>query len=111
MNGVRLDRALVLEVPVRVGDGAGGFAEGWQAAGTLWAEVRPAVGRMVGMMEGLAVSQSLRITVRGLPQENALRPRAGQRFRDGARLFLIGAVTEQDGRGRYLICVAEELFG
>lgn len=111
MSRVRLDRALVLEVPVRVADGAGGFAEGWQAVGTVWAEVRPGLGRMVGGMEAEAVSQSLRITVRGLPQENALRPRAGQRFREGARLFLIGAVAERDGTGRYLICAAEEVFG
>lgn len=111
MSRVRLDRALVLEVPVRVADGAGGFAEGWQAVGTIWAEVRPGAGRMVGAMEAEAVAQSLRITVRGVPPGQALRPVAGQRFREGARLFLIGAVAERDGAGRYLICAAEEVFG
>jgi len=110
MSRVRLDRALVLEVPLRVADGAGGFAEGWQAVGTIWAEVRPGNARMVGAMEAAAVTLPLRITVRGVPQAHALRPKAGQRFREGARLFLIGAVAERDGTGRYLICAAEEVF-
>ena len=39
MKAPRLSRRLVLEAPVRVADGGGGFAEDWQAVGTLWAEV------------------------------------------------------------------------
>ncbi len=110
MSGVPLNRALVLEVPLRVADGAGGFAEGWQAMGTVWAEVRAGAGRMGGGMEAAATVQTLRITLRGLPQGHALRPVAGQRFRDGGRVYRIGAVTERDSAGRYLICAAEEDF-
>ncbi|MFO7919993.1 MAG: head-tail adaptor protein, partial [Nioella sp.] len=36
------------------------------------------------------------------------RPTPSQRFRDGARLFHIDAVTENDPGGRFLICYATE---
>lgn len=110
MRAVKLDRPLVLESEIRLQDGAGGWSATWQAIGTLWAEIRPGAGRMVGAMGGEAPALALRITVRGLPQGHALRPVAGQRFRDGGRLFRIGAVTERDGSGRFLICMAEEVL-
>ena len=111
MRGVRLSRPLILEAAQRAGDGAGGFAETWQALGTVWAEVRPGSGR-AGEALGVAVPvQPLRITVRGLPQGHGLRPVPGMRFRDGARLFHLLAVTEADAAGRYLICAAEEVSG
>ncbi|MGB4908701.1 MAG: head-tail adaptor protein, partial [Tabrizicola sp.] len=49
-----------------------------------------------------------RITVRGTPTGSPSRPKAGQRFREGTRLFLIQAVTERDQFGRYLTCFARE---
>lgn len=110
MRGLRLNRALLLEAPQRVADGAGGFAEGWQTLGTVWAEVRPGAGRMAGGIEVAVPVQALRITVRGVPQGHGLRPAPGQRFRDGARIYAIGAVTERDAAGRYLTCAAEEVF-
>lgn len=103
-----LTRLLVLEAPERTGDGAGGFAEGWTALGTLWAEVKPGSGRE---REGEMVTLSrvpYRITVRGAPVGAASRPRAEQRFRDGARIFHVVAVTERDPQGHYLTCFAEE---
>jgi head-tail adaptor len=33
------------------------------------------------------------------------------RFRDGARLYRIGAVSEADATGRYLVCFASEETG
>ncbi|MCE8442608.1 phage head completion protein, partial [Rhodovulum sulfidophilum] len=44
-----LNRQLVLEVPVPVADGAGGFSETWAPRGTLWAEMSP---RMAGERAG-----------------------------------------------------------
>ena len=38
----------------------------------------------------------------------AQRPIAGQRFREGARIYPIIAVAEADPEGRYLVCYAEE---
>lgn len=109
MRAVRLTRALVLESAVRTGDGAGGFAEVWQALGTVWAEVLPGAGREGAALGASVPVQALRITVRGVPQGHAMRPAAGMRFRDGARLFRLLAVTEADAGGRYLVCAAEEV--
>ena len=109
MRAVRLTRALVLEAAARVADGAGGFAEAWQARGTVWAEVRPGAGRADAALGAAVAVQPVRIMVRGVPQGHAMRPAAGMRFRDGARLFRLLAVTEADAGGRYLICAAEEV--
>lgn len=111
MRAVRLTRALVLEAAERTGDGAGGFSEVWQARGTVWAEVRPGAGREGDALGAAVAVQALRIMVRGLPQGHAMRPAAGMRFRDGAQLFRLLAVTEADAGGRYLVCAAEEVSG
>lgn len=104
----RLNRPLVLEGAVRLPDGAGGFKEVWAARGTLWAEVSARSGRQVEA-EGLAVARAgYRITVRAAPQGAASRPEAGQRLRDGARVFAILSVTEADGAGRFLSLWAQE---
>ncbi|MDT8326185.1 MAG: head-tail adaptor protein [Roseovarius sp.] len=108
MGPVHLNRGLVLEGPDRQPDGAGGFVEVWGPLGTLWAEVVARTGREVA---GATVSLSratYRITVRSAPQGSPARPKPGQRFRDGSRLFLIQSVTERDAAGRFLTCWAEE---
>lgn len=107
MSGVWLNRALLLEAPVTVADGAGGFVQSWAVLGTLWAEVLPGAGREVG--GDVAVAQvAYRITVRAAPVWSEARPKPEQRFRDGARLFTILAVAERDAEGRYLTCFARE---
>ncbi|EAQ25121.1 head-tail adaptor protein [Roseovarius sp. 217] len=104
----RLNRPLVLEGAVRLPDGAGGVTEVWEARGTLWAEVSARTGREAEA-EGVAVARAgYRITVRAAPQGAASRPEAGQRLRDGARIFAILSVTEADGAGRYLSLWAQE---
>lgn len=108
MVAPRLNRPLVLEVPQRSPDEAGGFTETWIARGTLWADLSARIGREA---EGEATSvgrAAFRITVRAAPQDSPRRPQAGQRLRDGARLFNILAVTEQDPGARYLTCWTEE---
>jgi len=107
MSGVRLNRALMLEAPVTVADGAGGFAQSWAGLGRLWAEVLPGTGREAG--GDVAVAQvPYRITVRAAPVGSDARPKPEQRFRDGTRLFTILAVAERDAAGRYLTCFARE---
>lgn len=103
-----LSRALVLEGVVRAPDGAGGFTEAWTALGTLWAEVRPWTGRDRLGEERMLSAVPYRVTVRGAPVGALSRPKAGQRFREGTRLFLIQAVTERDPDGRYLTCFSRE---
>ena len=108
MTAPHLNRALVLEGVVRTADGAGGFTEAWTVLGTLWAEVLPGSGSDVLGEERMLSAVPYRVTVRGAPVGAASRPKAGQRFREGPRLFLIQAVTERDQFGRYLTCFARE---
>ena len=103
-----LTRHLALEAPESVPDGAGGFLTTWSELGRLWAEVSPGTGRMRGQGEAYLSRVPLRITVRCAPIGSDARPVAGQRFREGTRLFEITAVTERDPYGLYLTCFAEE---
>lgn len=103
-----LSRALLLEGPQQIADGAGGYAETWVALGALWAEVVAGSGRDVAGQEVALASVPYRITVRGAPQAAPSRPKPEQRFRDGARIFHILAVSERDPGGQYLVCFARE---
>jgi head-tail adaptor len=76
--------------------------------GTIWAQISPGAGREATGGEVPLSVQAFRITVRGAPQGAPSRPVAGQRFRDGGRVFAILAVTEADADGRYLTCTARE---
>jgi head-tail adaptor len=108
MSRPRLNRQLELQEAQRAADGAGGHALNWVTLGMLWAEVKPGAGReRAGEFVTLA-SVPYRITVRAAPQGSASRPRPEQRFRDGARVFQILAVTEADPEGHYLTCFARE---
>ncbi len=108
MTRLRLNRKLILEEASRVSDGAGGFDETWDALGTLWADLRLRTGRETGGEGGSLSNAGYRIVVRAAPQGSPSRPRAGQRFRDGTRIFAITAVGETDGNGQHLTCFAEE---
>jgi head-tail adaptor len=103
-----LGRRLVLENAARLPDGAGGFAESWQALGILWAEVRAGKGRAASGEEAVLSRVPYRITVRAAVPGSVARPLAGQRFREGDRLFRILSVTERDTGGRYLVCETDE---
>jgi head-tail adaptor len=108
MSVPQLNRKLVLEAPLRVPDGAGGFSESWGALGVLWASVRAGTGREAEAA-GLSISTvPYKITVRAAPVGAASRPVAGQRMRDGGRIFRVLAVTETDERARYLTRIARE---
>jgi head-tail adaptor len=108
MKAPRLARALVLEREASVPDGAGGIVQSWVPVGTLWASVTAGAGREATGVEVPLSVQAVRIVVRGAPQGAPSRPLAGQRFRDGGRVFAILAVTEADVDGRYLACTARE---
>lgn len=108
MSGVRLDHKLVLEAPVDLPDGAGGLARSWAVLGTLWGEITPRTGRETRGETGPMTTTGFRITVRAAPVGQSNRPDAGQRFRCGARIFAIHAVTERARAPQYLVCMAEE---
>ena len=108
MTPSMLNRPLILEERVRVPDGAGGYSETWSALGTLWAELRASSGREA---EGEFVTLSratYKITVRAAQVGYPSRPKPDQRFRDGARIFVIHAVVEAGTDGRFLVCHAQE---
>ena len=108
MSLPHLNRKLVLEHAVRSPDRAGGYATLWSALGTLWAEITPGAGAERGA-NGLALSRvPLKITVRAAPAGSDARPMAGQRFREGVRVYTILAVAERDSQARFLVCHAEE---
>ncbi len=105
-----LNRALVLEDPLRTADGAGGYDLSWVALGTLWAELRPGSGRE-REVHALPRSQAPFVaTVRAVGVDAPSRPKPGQRFREGNRIFHIHAVTEANGNRQFLTCrVSEEV--
>lgn len=108
MSQPYLNRRLVLEAVERVPDGAGGFTETWVPRGALWAEVTARTGReKAGEAAPLSI-MGYRIVVRGAPVGMSARPQPDQRFREGARVFVIRAVAERDPDGRYLTCFADE---
>lgn len=108
MTPVHLNRLLTLERPVVAADGAGGFATLWEVVGTVWGEIVPGIGRDAKGEETMLASVAYRITLRGAAVGSERRPVAGQRLREGARVFQILAVTERDAVGRYLTCFARE---
>ena len=103
----RLNRKLVLEARLRSEDGAGGFSGGWVALGTHWGAVEPVTGRLERGEEGARSRVSYRVSLRAVPPTSASRPKAGQRFRDGARLFDIRAVRDASDL-RFLECLVDE---
>ena len=108
MNLHRLNRRLVLEEPIRLPDGSGGYLETWSEVGILWAEMTPGSGRERDGFASPLARVPWRIVIRAAPVGSDRRPVAGQRFREGSRQFGIRAVAETDTTARYLTCFAEE---
>ena len=103
-----LNRKLSLEAPIRTGDGAGGYVESWSTLGEIWAQI---TARSSSIGEGAGADlnrQRFRIVLRGAEQGSSLRPIAGQRFKDGARIFIVDAVSELGIEGHYLECWTHE---
>jgi head-tail adaptor len=103
-----LKRSLVLEAAEETVTGTGGIVRSWVPLGRHWAEMRAGAGRERAGEEVLNGQVAWRITLRGAPAGAPSRPRAGQRFRDGSRVFAILAVAEADAAGRWLVCHARE---
>ena len=103
-----LNRRVTLEAATRVPDGAGGFVETWQALGSLWVGIKSGRGRIRDRFGVEMTSAPYKITTRAAPFQSPSRPVAGQRMKDGARVFRLLSVADADGAGRYLTCVAQE---
>lgn len=92
-----------LERPVSAADGAGGTAQSWEPAGSVWGSIRPRLGREVLAAGKYAGRVTHDITLR---YRADLLP--NMRLRLGGRIFEIHAVLEHDEEKRWLICHCEE---
>jgi SPP1 family predicted phage head-tail adaptor len=99
----RLRLRLILEKPVSTPDGAGGTTRSWSASGIVAADLVPVRAEERGRGEGIADLALHKITIR-----HRTDVEAGDRFRIGARTFLLLAVADPEEDGRYLTCLAEE---
>ena len=111
MRPLSLNRRFPLEAESRLPDGAGGFVRQWQALGMVWGRIEAGAGRETSALERREPRVPLRIILRAAPVGAEGRPEAGQRLREGPRVFRILAVAEHDQRGLYLACHAEEEAG
>ncbi|PUB13130.1 head-tail adaptor protein [Yoonia sediminilitoris] len=103
-----LTRSLTLEAPLQVSDGAGGYTHEWQTLGFLWAQLKAGSGRERASFAATVSRVPYRIIVRASPYGSPSRPVAGQRFRDGERIWKIDAVGEHDAYGQFLTCYTQE---
>lgn len=87
----RLKTRLVLEAPSEAADGQGGVTRGYSAVATVWAAVAPLAARESVEADAAGATQRVRIVLR---DEFALTP--AYRFRDGARLYRIVALTVRE---------------
>jgi SPP1 family predicted phage head-tail adaptor len=99
-----LRHELSLQAPTPVGDGMGGFGEGWQEVATLFGMVEP-------------LSQSARFGAGQTLEENThritIRHRdgvaSGMRLMKQGRVFDVVSVHDPDETGRYLVCRVKEV--
>ncbi len=97
-----LRHRLVHETPVDLPDGMGGTTRSFLAVDALWAAIETtAVPGEVADRPGAVLTH--KVTVRA---PAIVEP--GDRLRLGARLFLVGAVSDPEGRGRRLLCRCRE---
>ena len=103
MSGIgELRHRLVHETPVDLPDGMGGVTRTFLAVDALWAaiETSAAAGEFADRPGAVLTHK---VTVRA---PAIVEP--GDRLRLGARLFLVEAVSDPEGRGRRLTCQCRE---
>ena len=104
----RLTRELRLETRGGAPDGAGGRQGGWLTLGHHWCECRPSQARLEGGAGVTRAQVPWRITLKAVAWGAPSRPRAGQRFVSGERVWSITGVAEAGPRGEWLVCSATE---
>ncbi|WP_440409792.1 phage head closure protein [Neorhizobium petrolearium] len=94
---------LDLEAPQTEPDGQGGATVTWGVMASLWARIEPVSFLVTEEAASERGTISHRIWVR-FREDIA----AGQRFRKGARVFVVKLVRDPDETRRYLVCQCEE---
>lgn len=103
-----LTRRLVLQQVVLNEDLTGGFEKNWVDLGVVWASVDARSGQIRETRSGELSRLRYRIITRASIYGSSGRPSAGQRFKEGERIYDIEAVAVADGAGLYLECWASE---
>lgn len=98
-----LRHKLTLEAPTRTGDGGGGAEVSWSPVDEVWARIEARSGAETVTAEKRASRLSHTVTLRWRAD---LDPT--QRLRLGARVLEIEAVSDPDGRRRWLQCRCTE---
>jgi SPP1 family predicted phage head-tail adaptor len=98
-----LRHRLVLEEPIEPPDGAGGVTRSYATVTTLWAAVTPVSARGDVVADDVGANVTHRIIIRSGPYVSTRH-----RLREGARIFRILALRDQDGSGRFIEINAEE---
>lgn len=101
-----LNRRLTLEGPVETADGAGGITRSYAAVATLWARVEPVSARYDIVAAGAGGTITHRITIRRGPEVTTRH-----RFVEGARIYQVVAVRDEDSDRRFRVVHAEERTG
>lgn len=99
-----LRRRLLLEAPISTPDGLGGATRAFATVAALWAQVEWLGGGERWRMGRLEQAGTHRVTLRWRAGVDA-----GQRLRDGTRIYDIRAVCDPDGGRRRLVCLVEEI--
>ena len=98
-----LRHRLVLEEPLESPDGAGGVTRSYATVTTLWAAVTPVSARGNVVADDVGANVTHRIIIRSGSDVSTRH-----RLREGARIFRILALQDQDGSGRFIEINAEE---
>jgi head-tail adaptor len=98
------DRRLVLEAFEPTPDGGGGMTGAWRALGVHWARLHPLSARQRAIGEAARSEITHRAVVRWSAPETPSRPRPGQRFREGTRIYAVAGVAEADQQRDALLC-------
>lgn len=97
---------LTLQAPVEAADGAGGTMRSYVDVMTLWAKVEPVAARydVVGAAAGATITH--RIVIRRGPEVTTRH-----RLLEGARIYRVVAVRDEDSSRRFRLIHAEEQVG
>ena len=94
---------VTLESATPVPDGAGGHAETWSEAATLFARIEP-----VSAASRFGADQRLETVTHRVTLRHRAGVSSGMRFRRLGRVFRILTVHDPDESGRYLVCRVQE---
>jgi len=101
-----LNRRLTLQAPVETADGAGGSTRSYTTVTTLWAKVEPVSARYDMVAAGTGATVTHRIVIRSGPEVTARH-----RLVEGARIYRVVSVHDEDSSRRFRVIHAEERPG